>query len=109
LSGAVVLPGRTIQRVRTTAELVDGQTLMIGGFIQHVVNHHSKNAPFLSSLPLIGSAFRSDSSKVTEMELMLLVTPRLVKAKEPDKSAEVPQAQKLAPAENLEFIVPTCA
>jgi pilus assembly protein CpaC len=73
-----VVPGRTTQRVHTTVDIEPGQTLVIGGLIQHDVNGTSQKVPVLGDLPYIGAAFRAMSYTEDESELLVLVTPHLV-------------------------------
>jgi pilus assembly protein CpaC len=73
-----VVPGRTTQRVHTTVDIEPGQTLVIGGLIQHDVNGTSQKFPVLGDLPYIGAAFRAMSYTEDESELLVLVTPHLV-------------------------------
>src|SRR5262249_33249707 len=51
-TGGVNVPGRLTQRVHTTVEMEDGQTLLIGGLIQHTANGNTTKVPILGDLPL---------------------------------------------------------
>jgi pilus assembly protein CpaC len=73
-----VVPGRATQRARTTVEIESGQTLVIGGLIQHTVNASTIKTPILGDLPFIGAAFNSKVFNEIESELLILVTPYLV-------------------------------
>jgi pilus assembly protein CpaC len=73
-----VVPGRTTQRVHTTVDIEAGQTLVIGGLIQHDVTGSTNKVPVLGDLPYIGAAFRTVSFTEREQELIVLVTPHLV-------------------------------
>jgi pilus assembly protein CpaC len=73
-----IVPGRTTQRVHTTVDIEPGQTLVIGGLIQHDVNGTAQKVPVLGDLPYIGTAFRAMSYTEQETELLVLVTPHLV-------------------------------
>ncbi len=75
---AVNVPGRNTQRVHTTVEMEDGQTLVIGGLIQHQINGSTTKIPLLGDLPFVGTAFRGVSYTESEDELVILVTPHLV-------------------------------
>ena len=78
LNGYVV-PALTTRRAETTVELGSGQSFMIAGLLQ---NHHSNNvekAPFLGDLPILGALFRSTSFQRQETELVIIVTPYLVR------------------------------
>ena len=73
-----VVPGRTTQRVHTTVDIEPGQTLVIGGLIQHEVTGTTQKVPVLGDLPYLGAAFRTVSFDEKETELLVLVTPHLV-------------------------------
>jgi pilus assembly protein CpaC len=84
ISGTVV-PGRNTQRVHTTVDLEPGQTLVIGGLIQHDVTGTAQKVPVLGDLPYFGAAFRTMSYTEDETELLVLVTPHLVDGMSPDQ------------------------
>jgi len=77
ISGATV-PGRTTQRVRTTVEIESGQTLVIGGLIQHRLLGTTTKTPVLGELPIVGAFFSFKRFTETESELLVVVTPHLV-------------------------------
>jgi pilus assembly protein CpaC len=72
------VPGRTDQNVHAVVELEDGQTLAIGGLIQHTSNAFTNKVPILGDLPWVGAAFSVKSFTDDEQELVILVTPHLV-------------------------------
>ena len=74
------IPGLTTRRAETTVELGSGQSFVIGGLLNNNVSNSVDKAPFLGDLPVIGQLFRSNSFKREESELMIVVTPYLVKA-----------------------------
>ena len=83
-SGSVKLNGFTIpalttRRAETTVELGSGQSFMIGGLLQNNHNNTIAKAPFLGDLPILGTLFRSNSFRKQETELMIVITPYLVK------------------------------
>src|SRR5262249_52165791 len=70
-----IVPGRTTQRVHTTVDIEPGQTLVIGGLIQHTVNGNTQKVPVLGDLPYVGAAFRTVSYTEVEAELLVVVAP----------------------------------
>ena len=78
MSGTRV-PGLTTRRAETTVELGSGQSFMIGGLIQNIHNNSITKAPFLGDLPILGTLFRSNSFQRSETELVIIITPYLVK------------------------------
>ena len=73
------IPGITTRRAETTVELGSGQAFMIGGLLSNGQNSNVDKAPFLGDLPVLGALFRSNGFKRNETELMIVVTPYLVK------------------------------
>ncbi len=73
------IPGLTTRRAETTVELGSGQSFMIGGLLNNNTTNSVNKAPFLGDLPILGQLFRSNGWKRSETELVIVVTPYLVK------------------------------
>jgi pilus assembly protein CpaC len=73
------VPSLTTKEAATTVELGSGQSLVIAGLLQIMKNSDAVEAPFLADLPLIGALFRKSSVSVSEKELVIIVTPYIVK------------------------------
>ena len=73
------VPAISTRRATTTIELADGQSFAIGGLMQDNVIESVKKFPYLGELPIIGALFRSSSFQKNETELVIIVTPHLVK------------------------------
>ncbi len=73
------IPGIATRRAETTVELGSGQSFMIGGLLNSAHNNSIDKAPFLGDLPILGSLFRSNNFRRQESELVIIVTPYLVK------------------------------
>ncbi|MBU6481260.1 MAG: type II and III secretion system protein family protein, partial [Nitrospirae bacterium] len=73
------VPAITTRRATTTIELADGQSFAIGGLMRDNVRESVKKFPLLGELPIIGALFRSSSFQKDESELLIIVTPHLVK------------------------------
>jgi pilus assembly protein CpaC len=78
LSGFVI-PGLNVRRVSTTIELADGQSFAIAGLIQEHVRELINKYPLLGDIPILGALFRSTEFQKNETELIVIVTPHLVK------------------------------
>jgi pilus assembly protein CpaC len=78
LNGFVV-PALTTRRAETTVELGSGQSFMIAGLLQNRNRNNIEKAPFLGDLPILGMLFRSTSFQRDETELVIVVTPYLVR------------------------------
>jgi pilus assembly protein CpaC len=73
------IPSLTTRRAETTVELGSGQSFMIGGLLRNSSGNTMNKAPILGSLPIIGALFRSNAFKRNETELVIVVTPYLVR------------------------------
>jgi pilus assembly protein CpaC len=73
------VPAITTRRAATTIELADGQSFAIGGLMRDNVRESVKKVPFLGEIPILGALFRSSSFQKNESELLIIVTPHLVK------------------------------
>jgi len=78
LNGFTV-PALTTRRAETTVELGSGQSFMIGGLLQNSNSNSIEKAPFLGDVPVLGALFRSTKFQRNETELVIIVTPYLVK------------------------------
>ena len=84
------IPALTTRRAATDVELRDGQTFAIAGLMDNISQTDSAALPILSRLPIIGSLFKSTSKRAEQTELMVLITPRLVRPLEPDEVPPLP-------------------
>jgi pilus assembly protein CpaC len=75
-------------------ELRDGQSFAIAGLLQNTTQENGSAIPLLSSLPIIGNLFKSKSDQKQQTELMVLITPQLVKPLEPDEVPPLPVDQR---------------
>lgn len=73
------VPGITTRRTETTVELGSGQSFMIGGLLQNSQSNTIDRAPGLGNVPILGALFRSTRYRKSETELVIIVTPYLVK------------------------------
>ena len=74
-----LVPALTTRRAETTVELGSGQSFMIAGLLRNSNTNDITKAPFLGDLPIIGALFRSTSFRRSETELVIIVTPYLVR------------------------------
>ena len=73
------IPSLTTRRVETTVELGSGQSFVIGGLMRNSNSNSIDRAPGLGNIPIIGALFRSTRYRREETELMIVVTPYLVR------------------------------
>jgi pilus assembly protein CpaC len=81
------VPSLTTRRAETTVELGSGQSFMIGGLLSNTGNNSVEKAPFLGDIPILGALFRSTGFRRNETELVIVVTPYLVKPVNADQIA----------------------
>jgi pilus assembly protein CpaC len=74
-----LVPALTTRRAETTVELGSGQSFMIAGLLRNTNTNDISKAPFLGDLPILGALFRSTSFRRQETELVIIVTPYLVR------------------------------
>ncbi|UYH55190.1 type II and III secretion system protein family protein [Qipengyuania sp. SS22] len=82
--GAITLdgfqvPALTTRRAETTIELGSGQSFMIAGLLSNNATNSVDKAPGLGDVPILGNLFRSTTYRKGETELVIVVTPYLVK------------------------------
>jgi pilus assembly protein CpaC len=75
----VQIPSISTRRADTTVELGDGESFVIGGLVSNTLNSTVDKVPLLGDLPIIGSFFRSLNYTKQEKELVIVVTPHLVR------------------------------
>ena len=74
-----VTPGISTRRASTNIELADGQSFVIAGLLRETVRTNIAKFPLLGDIPVLGVLFQSKSFQKAETELMIIVTPHLVK------------------------------
>ncbi len=78
LNGFTV-PSLITRRAETTVEVESGQSFAIGGLLQNNVSHDVDSLPGLVNLPILGRLFKSEKFKRNETELVIIVTPYIVR------------------------------
>jgi pilus assembly protein CpaC len=73
------IPGIQTRRAKTTVELHDGESFAMAGLIRKDFQDTVRQFPILGSIPIIGSLFRSTNFQKEDTELLIIVTPRLVR------------------------------
>lgn len=73
------VPALTTRRAETTVELGSGQSFVIGGLLRNGANNTVDKTPWLGDIPVLGALFRSTNFRRNETELVIVVTPYLVK------------------------------
>jgi len=79
----LVVPSLTVRRAETTVELPSGGALMIAGLLQDKSSQDLAGIPGAMDVPILGSLFRSRDFQAGQTELVIIVTPYLVKPTNP--------------------------
>lgn len=77
--GGTRVPALTTRRAETTVELGSGQSFMIAGLMSNTHNNFFDKTPGAADLPVIGALFKSNAFQRNETELVIVITPYLVK------------------------------
>jgi pilus assembly protein CpaC len=75
----LVIPALSTRRAETTVELGSGQSFAIGGLVSNTTRNNLEKFPGLGDLPVLGTLFRSTDFRRSETELVIVVTPYLVR------------------------------
>jgi pilus assembly protein CpaC len=93
------IPALSTRRAETNVELRDGQSFAIAGLLDNITQEDAAQVPILSAIPILGNLFKSKTERTERTELMVLITPRLVRALEPDEVPSLPtQPRRFLPA-----------
>jgi pilus assembly protein CpaC len=88
--GDLTIPALAVRRAETTIRLGSGQSFAIAGLIQNTSNSAISKYPGLGDLPVIGALFRSSNFQRKETELVIIVTPYVVRPATDGPSLKLP-------------------
>ncbi len=72
-------PSFVSREAETTVVVQDGESVVLGGIIDDQVRRNRSGVPYLMDVPVLGRLFRVDSEKVERTELIILITPRVIR------------------------------
>jgi pilus assembly protein CpaC len=106
-TNAVTIAGFTVpaistRRVESEVRLQDGQSFAIAGLVDNRVQEQLNKVPGISDVPILGKLFQSKSLQKSKTELLVVVTPRIVKP-------SLPAALPASPAFPVPFMPPATA
>jgi pilus assembly protein CpaC len=104
MSNGIQIPALIVRRASTTVELRDGQSFAIGGLLQSNGQNQIEQLPWLGSVPVLGVLFSSKSYQKRETDLVIIVTPRLVKPARPGDVVKTP-ADTSVPSNDIDFFL----
>ena len=91
-----LIPALTKREARTTIELRDGQSFAIAGLLQTEGQRNISQVPWVGSVPVLGSLFRSTAYQQHETDLVVIVTPHLVEPAAPGQKLASPLEPNMA-------------
>jgi pilus assembly protein CpaC len=97
IANGISIPALIVRRASTTVELRDGQSFMIGGLLQNDNKNLVEQMPWLGSVPVLGALFSSKSYQKNETDLVIIVTPHLVRPARPGDEIKTPTDDTLPP------------
>jgi pilus assembly protein CpaC len=103
ISGTTI-PGLVTRNAQTTIELRDGQSFAIAGLLQNRGANNISQLPWLGSVPVLGTLFRSSAYLDHETDLVIIVTPHLVRPATPVDQLASPLDQRLH-ANDVDFFL----
>jgi pilus assembly protein CpaC len=95
----ITIPAISVRRAETSVEMASGGTLMIAGLLQSNIVDTVTGLPGLKSIPVLGKLFQSQSFNRRESELVVLITPILVKPMNEPMAARLDQTPGQAPVD----------
>ncbi len=78
-TATVTIPALTVRRAETTVELGSGESFALAGLLQHTSTQLVSKVPWIGDIPILGAVFRSDRFQRGETDLVVIVTPYLVR------------------------------
>jgi pilus assembly protein CpaC len=101
VSSGISIPAFIVRRARTSIDLKNGQSFMIAGLLQSQNDITTSRVPGIGKLPVLGPLFSSKSYQRRETDLVIIVTPYLVKPVDPSKKMVEPTdgTQPASPAD----------
>ncbi|WP_246674915.1 type II and III secretion system protein family protein [Mesorhizobium sp. B4-1-3] len=101
VSSGISIPAFIVRRARTSVDLKNGQSFMIAGLLQSQNDITTSRVPGIGRLPVLGPLFSSKSYQRRETDLVIIVTPYLVKPVDPSKKMVEPTdgTQPASPAD----------
>lgn len=100
----LTIPGLQTRRANTVLELRDGESFALAGLIRRDFATTVRQVPLLGSIPIIGALFRSSGFTKGETELVIVVTPRIVRPVKADQ-IQLPTDRVQNPSEGDLFLM----
>jgi pilus assembly protein CpaC len=89
-NSSLTIPALTVRRAETTVELGSGQTFAIAGLLSDSSRQTGRAIPGVGEVPVLGALFRSDRFQRNETELVIVVTPFIVRPVSEQRGIQLP-------------------
>ena len=106
IAGTTV-PGTSMRRVQTEVEFESGQSFVIAGLLDNQTTESFSKVPGLGDIPLLGKLFQSKSLSRNHTELLVIITPEIVRPIPADRARAEPYLRRTATAPRLGAAPPT--
>lgn len=81
----------------TTVSAQDGETIVLGGIMRNTVTSNVRKVPLLGDIPILGELFKSREKSEVKTELLVFLTPRIVRSPEEAGKLRSDEVQRLSP------------
>jgi pilus assembly protein CpaC len=104
VGNGISVPALTVRRASSTIELRDGQSFVLAGLLQNGSIADQQQLPWIGDVPVLGALFSSKSYQKNETDLIIIVTPRVVRPTRPGDPIKTPLDNTL-PANDIDFFL----
>ena len=91
------------RQATTTVSVKDGETIILGGIIRKTINTDVRKVPLLGDIPLLGNLFKSTAKTNQKTELLVFLTPRVVRDPEEARKLREENERKMSPETNKSY------
>jgi pilus assembly protein CpaC len=99
------LPALRTRKAESGLQLADGQTFVLAGLIDNKISRKVSKIPLLGDIPILGVLFRNSRYTNTETELMVMVTPKIVRPLNKEEIPALP-TEMMKPEETIPTMIP---
>jgi len=87
-------PSFRVRRSVSRVEMKEGESLILGGLLDQQITKDISKFPILGDVPILGALFRSTKFSNRETELMIVITPRVIRTMKPGERPQLPSIEK---------------
>lgn len=95
------LPESRTTEVTSNVMIRDGSTIVVGGLIEEQANQTTSRVPGLGALPVVGNLFKNKSNDTNRTELIVLITPRVIRDPDAENEGDLTRAENERRHENF--------